>query len=300
MSKEYHAEQAAKARIIYAASRTADMDGADWHAAIAEARSAISDALRASDYLRDVPGAIRSSGEHSRVIRHILAPPLSQDQFALCYPGWIKASEKPRARRPSEAVSVVVAKAVNERRWKGLTPWLESGRKPTRRELERLYWAVGTIIASQQFATIQRNRAAQKQEQDVVAILLRMGWTRMPSSLRDARASLPERHFMHKTRFATATLPQEVDVAMGLGGSVVLAMECKVTNDATNSVKRVNDVLKKASAWKDHWGNFVKPAALLQGVIAEKDVLRLLDANVEVFWSHDLECFEGWIVSALK
>ena len=299
MSREYHAEQASKARIIYAASRTADMDAVDWHAAVAEARSAISAALRASDYLRDVTGAIRDSGEHSRVIRHILAPPLSQDQFSLCYPGWSKSSEKQGGRRPSEATGVAVTKAVNERRWKALTPWLETGRKPTRRELERVYWAIGTIIASQQFATVQRNRAAHKQEQDVVAILLRLGWTRMPSSLRDTRASLPERHFMHKTRFATENEPQEVDIALGLRGSVVLAMECKVTNDATNSVKRINDVLKKATAWKSHWGSFVKPAALLQGVIAERDVFRLLDANVEVFWSHDLMRFEQWLGDAL-
>ena len=100
---------------------------------------------------------------------------------------------------------------------------------------------------------------------------------------------------MHKTKFATKTRPQEVDIACGLGKTVVLAMECKVTNDETNSVKRINDILKKASAWHDHWGSFVQTAALLQGVIALKDVERLLEAKVYVFWSHDLARFEGWI-----
>ena len=103
---------------------------------------------------------------------------------------------------------------------------------------------------------------------------------------------------MHKTRFASGpTENQEVDIACGLGATIVLAMECKVTNDTTNSVKRVNDVLKKASAWKSHWGVFVKPAALLQGVIKMSDVQRLLDANVEVFWAHRLDLFEQWIES---
>ncbi len=299
MSREYHAEQAAKARVIYMSSRDPELDAGDWHAAIRDARAAISAALRASDYLRDVPGAILGSGEHSRVIRHILAPPLSRDQFAICYPGWSKSSEKAGARPPSESTAAAVSKAVSERRWESLTPWIESGRKPTRRELERVYWAIGTLIANQQFATVQRNRAANKQEQEVVSILLQRGWTRMPSSIRDTRASLPPRHFMHKTRFATANEPQEVDVALGLDGSVVLAMECKVSNDPTNSVKRINDVLKKATAWKTHWGNFVKPAALLQGVIAERDVMRLVDDNVEVFWSHDLARFEEWIAGSM-
>ena len=102
---------------------------------------------------------------------------------------------------------------------------------------------------------------------------------------------------MHKTRFATQTRPQEVDIACGLGTSIVLAMECKVTNDRTNSVKRVNDILKKATAWQLHWGSFVRTAALLQGVIAEKDVQRLIAANVQVFWSHDLERFRVWLAA---
>ena len=102
-------------------------------------------------------------------------------------------------------------------------------------------------------------------------------------------------HFLHKVKFATENRPQEVDIACGLEKSVVLAMECKVTNDETNSVKRINDVLKKAAAWQKHWGSFVKTAALLQGVIAFKDVARLLDADVSVFWSHDLQAFEEWL-----
>jgi len=100
---------------------------------------------------------------------------------------------------------------------------------------------------------------------------------------------------MHKTRFATKDRPQEVDVACGLNRTYVLAIECKVTNDETNSVKRINDVLNKANAWKDHWGNFIVTSALLQGVVAPKDVQRLTDSNVEVFWSHDLEKFLAWI-----
>ena len=106
---------------------------------------------------------------------------------------------------------------------------------------------------------------------------------------------------MHKARFASGlTGRAEVDVALGLEGAVVLAMECKVTNDETNSVKRVNDVLKKAQAWRSHWGNFVQPAVLLEGVIKSSDVVRLLEDNVQVFWSHRLDLFERWVSAQLK
>jgi hypothetical protein len=141
-----------------------------------------------------------------------------------------------------------------------------------------------------------RNGAAADQEGAVMAILNGKKWRKLPSRTIDTRAQLPFKSYMHKTRFATATsTAQEVDIAMGLKKTYVMAMECKVSNDHTNSVKRVNDVLKKAAAWQEHWGSFVKTAALLQGVIAPKDVYRLLDGNVEVFWSHDMPAFEAWI-----
>ena len=118
----------------------------------------------------------------------------------------------------------------------------------------------------------------------------------MPSRLIDTRAAVPPKSFMRKTRFATnTTAHQEVDIACGLERSYVLAMECKVTNDETNSVKRINDVLKKAAAWQSHWGSFVITAALLRGVIAPKDVQRLSDAKIHVFWSHDLPEFRTWL-----
>lgn len=297
---EYHKEQAAKAREIYTLSRTPDADADDWNAALRAARRSIGDALRASDYLRDVSAALFASGEHARIFRHILAPPLSQDQFALFYPAWKKSTEKqggPKSK-PSSAAAVVTA--VQERRVATLTPWLGSGRAPTRRELERLFWSVSPLLANQQFSTVQRNRLARIQESSITALLDANGWIKLPSSLLDTKAALPLKHYMHKTRFATATTrPQEVDIALGLKSTVVLAMECKVTNDATNSIKRVNDILKKSTAWKTHWGSFVKTAAVLQGVIADKDVMRLLDDGVEVFWSHDLPHFAQWVAKSI-
>ncbi len=101
---------------------------------------------------------------------------------------------------------------------------------------------------------------------------------------------------MRKVRFATAGVTtKEVDVAFGLGGTVVLATECKVSNDETNSVKRANDIRDKAAAWKAHWGSFVKPGAVLQGVWAFKEIEGLLGFGVEVFWSHDLPRLDTWI-----
>ncbi len=293
--KVIHATHAEKAKQLYLDSRNPADGAEDWSLALREARSVVWKALRASSYLADVSSALQSSGAHMLALRHFMAPPISQDQFKLLCSDWSKTTEK-----KGTPVKAVVATAIEviflEWRDRSLTKWLDFGRKPTSAEVRAVLQALAPVIAGQNVATARRNRLAATQEREVIGLLRSKGWIQLPSSLIDTRAAVPERHFMHKTRFATATAtPQEVDVACGLGATVVLAMECKVTNDATNSVKRINDVLKKAEAWKTHWGSFVMTAALLEGVIAPKDVERLIDHGVHVFWSHDLPTLSKWL-----
>lgn len=163
-------------------------------------------------------------------------------------------------------------------------------------ELASAIGAIAPLMANQQVATARRNRFAALQEKAVLNTLVARGWTRLQSGPVLTAGQLPAKHFMHKTRFASGVAQtQEVDVACGLGSTVVLAMECKVTNDETNSVKRIDDILKKAQAWKNHWAYFVRPAAMIQGVIKSSDVSRLIDAGVEVFWTHRLDLFDQWM-----
>lgn len=266
----------------------------DWANAVTASRKRVLDALRASDHLRDIESALTAAGEHLAVFRHMFGPPLSQDQFALICPAYRKSCEK-TGKRVGDNAAPVVAAAIPPLLDPKIVPWLRQSRGPTTREIRHLVATVAPMLSLQVVATVRRNRLSLAQETAVIDLLAAMGWVRISIGLVDQSVTLPARHFMHKTRFATQTRPQEVDIACGLGTSVVLAMECKVTNDRTNSVKRVNDILKKATAWQLHWGSFVRTAALLQGVIAEKDVQRLVAANVHVFWSHDLERFRAWL-----
>ena len=293
--KALHAAHAATARQRYLAGRSPSDDAEDWRLALREARSVLIKALRATNYLTDIAAAVTECGAHMLALRHFLAPPISQDQFRLLCPIWPKSSERsgtPVASAPAKAV----AETIFVWRDRSLTRWLERARPPSFREVEGVLRALSPMIAAQTVATRRRNRLAAQQERAVIALLEAKGWQRRPSSLIDTRAAVPGQTFMHKTRFATASrTPQEVDVACGLAGTVVLAMECKVTNDETNSVKRVNDILKKADAWTKHWGSFVVTAALLDGVIAVKDVNRLIDHGIHVFWSHDLGALSSWL-----
>jgi XamI restriction endonuclease len=284
------------AEALYVASLASGAADIDWANAVTASRKRVLAALRASNHLQDVELALRAAGGHLAVFRYMFGPPLSQDQFALVCPAYRKTCEKPGKRVSSNAVAQVAAAIIPLLDPK-ITPWLRQSRSPTLREIRHLVATVAPMLSLQEVATVRRNRLSLAQETAVTDLLSAMGWRKISSGLVEQSAALPARHFMHKTRFATQTRPQEVDIACGLGTSVVLAMECKVTNDRTNSVKRVNDILKKATAWQLHWGSFVRTAALLQGVIAEKDVQRLVAANVQVFWSHDLEKFRTWLRS---
>jgi len=86
-----------------------------------------------------------------------------------------------------------------------------------------------------------------------------------------------------------------VDIAVGLPKRRILAIGCKVSNDATNSIKRTNDVMKKSEAWKRQWGKFAQTGALLQGVFKLTEISRMLDAEIVVFWSHALDEFGAWV-----
>lgn len=290
----YQKEQCAVAAKLYAASMSAPVMAGNWKLAKDAARLSIGRFLRQSRYLTAVDEALTLNGGHGLALRQLLAPPLSQDQFAIACPAYNKGAEN--AQRPLQADrSKAVAETFMAWRDRGLTRWLSEDRRPTPSEVRCLIQAVTPLLAGQLHLTAKRTQSSTLQEEAVVSLLLSKGWERLASKVVDERATLGARQFMKKTRYATETRPQEVDIACGLGATMVLAMECKVSNDVTNSVKRINDVLKKATAWRGHWGTFVRPAALLQGMVGYKDVERLTHAGVSVFWSHDLPRFEHWL-----
>jgi hypothetical protein len=219
--------------------------------------------LRASKYLTDVEGALRANGANSLVFRHLLAHPLSQDQFKLVCPLWNKGSEN-NGTPATAAAAAEAAAAIGERLDHRIVKWTKGARPISRQDVVTVLQVVSALIALQKVSTGRRGLIATAQENSAIKLLRDNGWKMLPSRMIDTRIALDAYHFMHKTRFATnTTAPQEVDIACGLGGTYVLAMECKVTNDETNSVKRVNDVVKKAEAWNKHWGSFVINAALL-------------------------------------
>lgn len=291
----FHEARAKEAIKLYQEGLNAPESAADWYEAKLLARRLVLSALRETSLLRNVEAGLLRSTEHLKVLRRLLAAPISQDQFKFICKSYSKDAEnKGRPARPhaaSEAATVFY-----EWRDKALTRWIGTNRSPTRRELEALIRGATPLIAAQVVSTVRRGRLAIAQEAAVVDLLKKSGWVQQPALALDQRGQLKLHEFSHKTKFATRSGSHEVDIACGLGDTFVLALECKVTNDATNSIKRINDVLAKARDWEKRWGDYVGTGAMLQGVIPKKQLKKLLDADVSIFWSHRLDEFEAWLI----
>jgi hypothetical protein len=78
-----------------------------------------------------------------------------------------------------------------------------------------------------------------------------------------------------------------------------MPIECKVSNSALNSVKRINnDAAAKAAEWLKAFGtNQVVPTAVISGVFKVINLLQAQEAGLTIFWSHDLKKLGEFIAS---
>ena len=87
----------------------------------------------------------------------------------------------------------------------------------------------------------------------------------------------------------------KADVVVRLHDTRLMAIECKVSNSATNSVKRLNnDAAVKAEYWLKQFGTAqVVPAAALAGVFNVLNLEQAQTRGLTLFWSHDLDQLGG-------
>lgn len=219
-------------------------------------------------------------------LRYIAGPPISQDDWKVLAevkslsPGRI-AKDSDGARR---ALNVIL-QAIDPRRF----PWIAEMRAPSDQEREAAVLASAALITSQRIATDRRIGSKKLQEEAVKAFLRGMGFTevyaRAIHTLTDA--PLPG-------QFSAESLvgSRKADVPVRLFDDRLMPVECKVSNSALNSIKRINnDAAVKARQWREEFGkNQVVPAAVLAGVFDVRSLARAQnDDGLTIFWAHRLE-----------
>ena len=224
--------------------------------------------------------------------RYLAAPPISEDDLKTLAETNLSAtalrSDEEQARRVRETVLQVV----DPHRF----PWIADGRSPT--EAERLQAVVSSaaLIATRKVETARRSAAKDEQEAAVKATLLQAGLVEVQAReipMLDAAPQTAE--FCRECSFGGT----RADLVVRLPDGRVAAIECKASNSAVNSYKRINhEALSKARTWLEAFGSRqVVPIAVIDGVFNPSNLATAQSGGLTIIWHHRLDDL-GQLVAA--
>lgn len=178
-------------------------------------------------------------------------------------------------------------------------PWVEQARPPRRQEREAaIAWTSG-VWSVERVRTRQRNESSKRQESAVAEALSASGYTRVPRPEGRAVRSLDD---LARGQFTLEVVLSgaKCDVPVRLLDGRLLAVECKVSNSAVNSVKRlVRETGGKADRWRGAFGDQVVTAAVLSGVYKLGNLVDVQrQQRVALFWEHDLTPLQRFVRAA--
>ncbi len=226
-------------------------------------------------------------------LRYLAGPPISDDDLAVLAdvrsltPGALK-------RNPADLEKVfrVIEAVIDPHRF----PWIGTGKPPTKAQRDAALLASSVLLAAQRIATERRNDGKEGQETKVKTYLLSLGFSEVPTSTINTIVKGPgPGQFCGECQLGE----RKADIVVRLHDTRLLAIECKVSNSAVNSVKRVNnDAAVKAEYWIKQFGIAqVVPAAVLAGVFSVLNLQQAQTRGLAFFWSHDLPQLGAFIDS---
>jgi hypothetical protein len=232
-------------------------------------------------------------GGLGEAFRYLAGPPISDDDLQVIAdvdsiaPGVLK--KNPDAVRK---VFEVIERVIDPHRF----PWIKGGSAPTQQQREAALLASSVLLAAQRIATERRNEGKDSQETKVKDFLRSLGFAEVPTAAINTIVKGPQgMQFCAECQLGE----RKADVVVRLHDTRLMAIECKVSNSATNSVKRLNnDAAVKAEYWLKQFGTLqVVPAAVLAGVFKVLNVEQAQARGLSLFWSHDLDKLGAFIES---
>lgn len=226
-------------------------------------------------------------------LRYLAGPPISDDDLRVIAdvdslaPGVLK-----RSPEASRKVFEVIERVIDAHRF----PWMKAEGKPSDAQREAALLASSVLLAAQRIATERRNEGKENQETKVKAYLRNLGFTEVPTAAINTIVKGPQAmQFCAECQLGE----RKADVVVRLHDTRLMAIECKVSNSATNSVKRLNnDAAVKAEYWITQFGAAqVVPVAALAGVFKVLNLKQAQARGLALFWSHDLDKLGTFIES---
>lgn len=234
---------------------------------------------------------VMSTASLAEALRYLAGPPISTDDLLIVAEATSLRPERLKKDPDTlRRIIQVVRDGLDRRRF----VWISEGREPSEPEKNAAIIASAALMATQRLQTDRRSSGKNKQEQQVEDALTESGMKKTKT-----RTIPMLYHAPQPGEFCRESLlgKRKADFVVGLWDKRVLAIECKVSNSATNSVKRLNnDAAAKAEAWRKDFGETqVVPAALLSGVYKHRNLLDAQGRGLALFWAHDLAKLIAWI-----
>lgn len=227
------------------------------------------------------------------VLRYLFGPPVSADDLKVLLQ--VRSLTASRLNSDPERVNLLM-RFIQEGHDRRRFPWLSESRVPEQHDRNAAILATTALLATRRLETVRRNTTKTLQER-LVAIRLRHANFRQVESrdiktLNDAPGADA---FCRESLFGS----RKADFIIGLPDGRTMALECKVSNSATNSVKRLNnDAAVKATTWRSEFGSVqVVTAAILSGVYSLRNLVYAQERKLALFWAHDLTAMINWVRS---
>jgi hypothetical protein len=224
-------------------------------------------------------------GKLGEAIRYLAGPPISDDDLAaIAAVESIAGGKLAKDQESLRKVYAIIERVIDPYRF----PWIKQNRAPSAVEREAALLASAVLLAAQTVATQRRNEGKEQQEAKLKDFLrTEMNFTEVRAETITTLVRGPQTNqFCSECQLGE----RKADVVVRLHDTRLMPIECKVSNSATNSVKRLNnDAAVKARYWVEKFGTEqVVPAALLSGVFNVLNLEQAQKSRLTIFWAHKL------------
>lgn len=239
--------------------------------------------------LNEQAADLLKSRDTQDALRYLTGPPISLDDLRELAEAKISGAAIQRDPETVNRVLQVIRNGIDRRRF----PWFTDAGEVTEADRTAAVLASAALVAAQKTATWRRTTERTQQEGWVEDVLLEMGFEKISPRRVKTHSEFPApKSFCRESHLAL----RKADFLIGLHDGRCFALECKVSNSSTNSVKRLKEAESKAQHWLTKFGTSnVVPAAVLGGVYKVHNLIDVQESGLRLFWGHDLAQMTKWI-----
>lgn len=221
--------------------------------------------------------------DRQSALRYLTAPPISEDDLVTLAETTIAPTPVSANDDAARRIRLVLRHFLDHDR----LPWIAKGTAPTADDIELATVATSLLIATRRVETARRGEGSKLQEKSVKTFLLEHGFKELKrKSIDNIRDAPGPGEFMPECIFGGT----RADFLIGTMNRRSMAIECKSSNSAVNSYKRlVHEAGNKASTWSRRFAEEVASVAVIAGVYKRDNIEAAMAKGLKIVWAHRLE-----------